>query len=156
MKLLISLIILMNAVWVNSATSWQVPDAQYRLSVSSSRPNDIGYLDFNLYALPILLSNGIDVRTSDGTKIPFFLHQTLGLIIAPAPQSTERFIYFGLPEVSPVDQWDKKHGSIPADHRLYGAAFARWHNHMTAQEWLKNQMLVLERRFQARSRWFLN
>lgn len=156
MKLLISLIILMNAVWVNSATPWQVPDAQYRLSVSSSRPNDIGYLDFNLYALPILLSNGIDVRTSDGTRIPFFLHQTLGLIIAPAPQSTKRFIYFGLPEVSPVDQWDKKHGSIPADHRLYGAAFARWHNHMTAQEWLKNQMLVLERRFQARSRWFLN
>lgn len=149
-------IMILTAATSGFSIPWHVTEAEFRLAINSTRPELIGYLDFSAYPLPILLAKGIDIRSADGVKIPFYLHQTLGLVIAPAPEHAERFIYFGLPETSPVDQWNAESGAVPEDRRLYAMAFARWHNHLTAKEWEKNQMDILDRRFKAQSRWMFN
>ncbi len=127
---------------------WHVPEAEYRLIVESDRPGENGYFDFGDYAMPILLGKGVDIRDHADNKIPFYLHQTLGLVIAPAPGSPRRYIYFGLPEVSPVDQWNKaQNGEIPPDRTIYTNAYWRGHRYWTSKEWLDNQVNNLENRF---------
>ena len=106
MKRLVRLMILLGLPMVlgGAEADWQVPEAEFRLIARSDRPAGNTYLSLGDFAMPILLGQGIDVRDRNGKKIPFYLHQTLGLVLGSAPDSPERYIYFGLPRTSPVDQ----------------------------------------------------
>ncbi len=155
---MVMLILLFLSLCVSAGEpDWHVPGAEYRLVVESPRPADKGYFNFSDYALPILLSQGVDIRDQAGNKIPFYLHQTLGVLIGPAPDSPRRYIYFGLKELSPVDQWDtKKLGNIPPDRTLYLSAYSRGHNYQTGEEWLQNQVKWLDNRFSRQNNWMFN
>lgn len=132
---------------------WQVPEAEFRLIVKADFPAENSYLNFGDYAMPILLGKGIDVRDRNGNRIPFYLHQTLGTILGPAAESEYRYIYFGLPETAPPDQWPEKLGEAPPDHTLYCSIYGQWHQYRTGQEWLDNQVRSLETRFRRNNAW---
>jgi hypothetical protein len=142
----------MTALWGNDP-DWQVPDAEFRLIVESDRPAENSYLNFGDYALPTLLGKGIDVRDPDGNKVPFYLHQTLGLLLAPVPNSERRYIYFGLPQTAQPDQWSETLGGVPPDHTLYWSIYGQWHQYRTGKEWLAHQTRSLEIRFQRSNAW---
>ncbi len=155
MRRLIRLIILLGLPMVlgGAEADWQVLEAEFRLIARSDRPAGNTYLSLGDFAMPILLGQGIDVRDRNGKKIPFYLHQTLGLVLGSAPDSPERYIYFGLPRTSPVDQWDKKLGSIPSDRTIYANVYNHGHRYRTTQEWLDNQIGALENRFRSYNNW---
>lgn len=152
-RMWLALLLGLSVVLHGADAEWQVPEAEFRLIAHSDRHVESGYLSLGDFAMPILLGQGIDVRDRNGKKIPFYLHQTLGLVLGPAPDSPERYIYFGLPQTSPVDQWDKKLGPVPPDRTIYANVYNHGHNYRTTQEWLDNQIGALENRFLRYNSW---
>jgi hypothetical protein len=124
---------------------WQVPEAQFRLTVISPRFDQACNVDLRRIVLPELPQNGVQVFDDSGKAVAFQLHDNLSLSIAPAPNAKSFDIYFGFQTPQKFDRWNPQAGTAPPSQRLKMNYYGGANRPCTPEEYLANREIAIER-----------
>ncbi len=124
---------------------WRVPEAEYRLTVTTTEAGKPGFLDLRRLILPSI--QGVKVCRPDGTGVPFRRNGNDTLAVAPSDKADSVYeIYLGFQEIPPADQWGSDNPvPCPTENRLRLTIFPGGGQVCTPEQYLQARLNDIER-----------